>query len=198
MWCWQKKDTGNAKRSIEKHIYSNNRNKIQVNLVKQKLVQWSIDYPSTTQAASHVILSRGSGELCLMLSLTCIYGGGRVHYVESTTIIDFLSALIQVTKVHYTLWIKTLHQASATFFKKGTIWRDMSHHQVGHTTKSKKWAIWGDMSHHQVGHTTKSKKWAIWRDMSHHQVGHTTKSKKWVIWGDIIFAPKDHMHKHLP
>ena len=35
LWCWQKKDTGNTKRETEKHIYSSNRNKIQVNLVKQ-------------------------------------------------------------------------------------------------------------------------------------------------------------------
>ena len=48
---------------IEKHIYSRNRNKRQVNLVKQQLVdrklrvQWSSDYPSTTQMVSHVIVS---------------------------------------------------------------------------------------------------------------------------------------------
>ena len=35
LWCWQKKDTGNTKGLIEKHIYSSNRNKMQVNLVKQ-------------------------------------------------------------------------------------------------------------------------------------------------------------------
>ena len=35
LWCWLKKDTGNTKGLIEKHLYSSNRNKIQVNLVKQ-------------------------------------------------------------------------------------------------------------------------------------------------------------------
>ena len=34
LWCCQKKDMWNTKRLIEKHIYSSNRNKIQVNLVK--------------------------------------------------------------------------------------------------------------------------------------------------------------------
>ena len=64
LWCWPKKDTGNTKGLIEKHIYSSNRNKIQENLVKQwfvarKLrVQWGSDYPSTTQMVTHVIVSR--------------------------------------------------------------------------------------------------------------------------------------------
>ena len=46
---------GNTKGLIEKHIYSSNRNKIQVNLVKQLLVdrklrvQCCSDYASTTQ-----------------------------------------------------------------------------------------------------------------------------------------------------
>ena len=64
-WCWH----GNTKRLIEKHIYSSNRNKIQVNLVKQLLVnrklrvQWGSDYLSLTQVVSHVIVSRESGQL---------------------------------------------------------------------------------------------------------------------------------------
>ena len=37
-WCWQKKDTLITKRLIKKHIYSSNRNKIQVNQVRQLLV----------------------------------------------------------------------------------------------------------------------------------------------------------------
>ena len=56
--------TVNTKRLIEKHIYSSNRNKIQVNLVKQSLVNrklrvlWGRDYLSTTQMVSYVIVSR--------------------------------------------------------------------------------------------------------------------------------------------
>ena len=35
---------------------------------------------------SHVIESHWFGELPLTLSLVCIYGGGRIHYIGSTTI----------------------------------------------------------------------------------------------------------------
>ena len=63
LWCWLKKDTGSTKGLIEKHIYLTNRNKIQMNLVKQKLVdrklrvQCGSDYLSTMQMVSHVIVS---------------------------------------------------------------------------------------------------------------------------------------------
>ena len=69
----KKKDTENTKRLREKHIYSSNRNKIQVNLVKQKLVdrkprvQWGSDCPSTTQVVSHMAVSCGSSQLPLTL-----------------------------------------------------------------------------------------------------------------------------------
>ena len=90
---------GNTKRLIGKHIYSSNRNKIQVNLVKQYLVDrklrvlWGSDSLSTTQMISYIIVS---GERHLMLSLTCIYEGGQVHYVESTTIQNVKAQLITV------------------------------------------------------------------------------------------------------
>ena len=59
----KRKTRGTQKGLIEKHIYSSNRNKIQVNLVKLLLVdrklrvQWDCDYPSTTQMVSLVIVS---------------------------------------------------------------------------------------------------------------------------------------------
>ena len=68
LWCWQKKNTGNTRRLIEKHIHSSNRHKIQVNLVRQWLVnrklrvQRGSDNPSTSQVVSHEIVSRGSGQ----------------------------------------------------------------------------------------------------------------------------------------
>ena len=83
----KRKTWGTQKELIEKHKYSCNRNKIQVNLVKQWLVdrklrvQWDSDYSSTMQMVSHVIVSHW-----LMHSLTCIYGGGWVHYVGSITV----------------------------------------------------------------------------------------------------------------
>ena len=64
LWCWPKKDAKNTKGLIEKHMYSSNRNKIQVDLVKQWLVgrklrvQCGSDYPSTTQMVLHIIASR--------------------------------------------------------------------------------------------------------------------------------------------
>ena len=60
----KKRHGGTQKGLIRKHIYSSNRNKIQVNLVKQQLVdsklrvQWGSGYPSTTQMISLVIVSR--------------------------------------------------------------------------------------------------------------------------------------------
>ena len=82
----KRKTRGTQKGLIEKHIYTSNWNKIQVNLAKQLLVdrklkvQWGRDYPSTRDCVTLI------GELRLTLSLTCIYGEGRVHYVGSTTI----------------------------------------------------------------------------------------------------------------
>ena len=72
LFCRQKKDTGNTKRLIEKHIFSSNRNKIQVDQVKQlflnrKLrVLWGSDNPSTTLVVSHVIGSRWFGQRYLL------------------------------------------------------------------------------------------------------------------------------------
>ena len=47
-----KENTGNTKGLIEKHIYSSNRNKIQVNLIKQLVESWE------SSVVSHVIVSR--------------------------------------------------------------------------------------------------------------------------------------------
>ena len=55
---------GNTKRLIDKHIYSSNKNKIEVNLFKQSLVdrkvrvQWDSNYPYTTQVVSLAIVLR--------------------------------------------------------------------------------------------------------------------------------------------
>ena len=74
---------------IGKHIYSRNRNKIKVNLVKDKLVdrkrrvQCGSDYPSPTQMVSHVIVSRW-----LVNSVWRSRWRGWVHYVGSATEIE--------------------------------------------------------------------------------------------------------------
>ena len=97
LWCWKKKDTWNTKRLIEKHINSSNRNKIQVNLVEQYLVnrnlrvQLGSDYRFTTQVVSHVIVSRGSGQLYLSSSPPTgwvwhkAFKGGSRHRAEAHT-----------------------------------------------------------------------------------------------------------------
>ena len=60
----QRKTRGTQKGLIENQIYSSNRNKILVNMVKQQLVGRKLrvrcgsDSPSTTQMVSHVIVSR--------------------------------------------------------------------------------------------------------------------------------------------
>ena len=59
----KRKTQGIQKGLIEKHIYSSNRKKIQVNLVKQLVdrklrVLWGSDYQPTTQTVLHLIMSR--------------------------------------------------------------------------------------------------------------------------------------------
>ena len=81
----------NTKRKIEKHIYSSNRNKIQVNRVRQFLVNRKLRVQSGSDYCPlrkwyYVIVSRGFGSTLLNYPLTCIYGGGRVHYVGSITV----------------------------------------------------------------------------------------------------------------
>ena len=88
LWCWPKKDIGNTKGLIEKIIYILIGNKQDTSepgeSVAESPVWWWLSVDSVNGITQDFVMLIGA--LHLMLWLTCIYGGGQVHYVGSTTL----------------------------------------------------------------------------------------------------------------
>ena len=128
----KRKAGGTQKGLIEKHIYSSKRNKIQVNLVKQLLidgkhrVQWGSDLSVHSTNGITCDCVTLIGELRLKLPLPCIYGGGQAHYVRSTAI--FLRSLVLHTVIDYDYfsnisnWVINLTLAGTTTLDQSWTW----------------------------------------------------------------------------